>query len=179
MAEITLEPFQFIITFVHESGSHVIGLRTDEKRVVFLNVANAESKCINETVKIASAKTLSDSDCPPKFYKPYGISDPYAYGWKFSKLITESVVFAEEPPFRPIPLSKNEIRGNLIDSMVVGSVWTNGKNTWVIRDSQIEKLAGSQRLRVWVTDANGKKGQAVYADSLAVTYKKMNKEDLL
>jgi hypothetical protein len=168
----TLEPFSFRITYVHEDGSHVIGIRFYEKKVVFLNVASADKSNIGDTVRISTAKCLSESDCPPKFYKAYGITDPYTHGWKFQRLVTGTVVFEEPPTFRPIPIAKAEEKVSLMDAMTIGSTWSNAKNRWVIKDKHLERLAGVERLRVWVTDENGKRGQALYADSLMQAYKR-------
>lgn len=176
MSEKTLEPFEFRISYVHDDGCHVIGLRRYDKKVVFLNVASAEKSCIGERVVIQIARCITEVECPPKFYKPYGILDPYEHGWKFQKLIPESVIFSEPPPFNPIPLAKSETRHNVLTNISVNSVWSNGKNTWVIKDTHMEKLAGQERMRIWVTDEKGKRGQALYADSLIGAYKKIGKQ---
>ena len=179
MQEKICEPFDFLVTYVHEDGCHIVGLKKIDKKVIFLNVANAEKSCIGETIKISSARHTSEVECPPKFYRSYGILDPHTYGWKFMKLITGTVVFAEPPPFRPIPLAREEERQSKSDSMSVGSIWTNGKSTWVIKDTHLERLAGQERLRVWVTDLDGKRGQALYADSIMSAYKRVSKDELV
>jgi hypothetical protein len=171
MSEILLDTFIFKITYVHPDGCHVIGLRKLDKKVVFLNVAHADQSCVGKIVDISSARTLGESECPPKFYTPYGIMDPYEHGWKFQKLITHSVTYGQRPPFRPIPLSRAEIRENAIFNMKVGTKWSNGKQTWIIKDTHMEKLAGQEKLRVWVTDQDGNRGQALYADSIINAYK--------
>jgi hypothetical protein len=173
MSEKTLDPFEFRISYVHDDGCHVVGLRRYDKQVIFCNVAFADKSCIGERVAIQTARAILAVDCPPRFYKAYGILDPYEHGWKFLKLIPGTVVFSENPPFKEIPLAKAEVRQNVLDSVVKDSVWTNGKNTWVIQDTHLERLAGQERLRVWVTDKDGKRGQALYADSLVGAYKKI------
>ena len=173
MSETTLSSFSFKITYVHESGTHVIGLRKIDKKVVFLNVAHAEQSCVGQYVHILSARMIEESECPPKFYKPYGINDPYEHGWKFQRLVNGSVIFEMKPPFREIPISTAENRENNVGAMKVGTSWSNGKQTWVVRDTCIEKLAGQEKLRVWITDESGRRGQAMYAESLFKSYKLM------
>lgn len=170
MSETTLRPFEFRISYVHDDGCHVVGLKRLERQVVFLSVANAEKSCIGEKVSISGAKINQIEDCPPKFYRAYGITDPYEYGWTFLKLIPESVTFGQKPPFTPIPLAKSEVRVNKLDSVTIGSVWSYKQKTFVIKEMCIEKFCGKERMRVWVTDENGKRGQAMYADSITETY---------
>jgi len=173
-----LDPFDFVITYVPEDGCHIIGLKKIDKQVIFVNVANVDKSAIGKNVRIISAKSLSESECPPRFYKPYGIFDPHTHGWKFLKLISGTVVFGGDLPFRPIPLAKFEEKQSLLDSMSVGSLWSSGKTTWVIKDTHLERLAGNERLRVWVTDLNGKRGQAIYADSIISSYKRVSRDDI-
>lgn len=177
MGEITLEPFSFKITYVHDDGENVVGIRRLEKKVIFLNVAHADKSCLGAQVFISTAKMISESECPPKFYKPYGILDPHEYGWRFQRLVTGSVVFENPPPFREIPIAKNEVRNNIYDTMKIGTVWSNGKQTWVIKDIHVEKLAGQAKLRLWITDTSGKRGQAVYAESIFKGYKIQNRSN--
>jgi hypothetical protein len=170
MPEKHLEPFNFEITYVHDDGCHVIGLRKLDKTVVFVNVAAANKSCIGKRVYVVSSRIVGESECPAKFYKPYGISDPYEYGWKFHKLVTGSVVFGDPPPFREIPLSKAEKRQSTLDAMKKGTTWTNGKVTWVIRDECEERLDGNVKKRIWVSTPEGRRGQALYAESLLQGY---------
>ena len=173
MSETYLDQFMFEITYVHDSGCHVIGLRRLDKTVVFANVAHADRSCIGKRVTVESARIVAESECPSKFYKPYGILDPHEYGWKFHKLVTGSVVFGENTPFKEIPLSKAERRYNSLNIMKKGTTWTDGKRTWKIQDMCEERLAGNIKTRIWVTTPEGEKGQALYAESLLQTYKKI------
>jgi hypothetical protein len=157
---------------VNTETNHIVALDGQERTAYGLYVADARDS-VGKSVTIATAKPRSISECPSKFYNAYRISEmfgPYESEWKYAEIDENSVVFSGEVPFRQIPLSQSEKRSILLDRVQVGSVWTDGKKQWCVKDKCMENLAGNSRMRVWITDPNGKRGQAIYATSLIEKY---------
>jgi len=161
-----------IITHVNSETNHIVALDGEAKTAYGLYVADAKDS-VGKSITIQTAKPKSISECPSKFYNAYRISEmfgPYESEWKYAEIDENSVIFVGEVPFRQIPLSVQEKRELLLDKVQVGSVWTDGKKHWCVRDKCVETLAGNSKLRIWITDLLGKHGQAIYATSLIDKY---------
>jgi hypothetical protein len=168
---IKLGPEELIITHISDDGSHVVGLIPDKKIAMGIYVANSKD-IRGHKVRIASAMISKRLECAPKFYKSYRIHElsPYESNWTYVEAISDSVIYTETPPFTPIPMSTSDRKRLLLDAVTVNSIWSNDKDTWVVRDTCIERLMGKEKVRVWVTTTAGKRGQALYAESLINGY---------
>lgn len=159
------------ITHINENGDHVVGLIPHRKLVIGIYVSSARDVRGRE-IKISGAKIKIQQECPPKFYKPYKITEigPYESNWSYAEIDVNTIIYAEDPPFIPVPISVSERRKTMTDMVRIGSVWANGKDTWVVRDLCTESLMGKTRQRVWITTPQGKRGQAIYLESLISNY---------
>lgn len=166
-----LRNIDFKITRVNQQDNHIIGLAVREKMAIGLFVAHIKNP-IGQTVRLISSQVKSSVLCGTRFYSPYGINhiSPYESGWKYVELDFATAVFDGDPPFVSIPISRKESITNAINHVSVGSKWKSKNVIWVVRDSTIEKLVNVERKRVWIETEDGRRGQAVYADSIAMKY---------
>jgi hypothetical protein len=165
---------QVRITYINRDGNHLVGLDLNNKTAIGLFVASARPDVVGKTIHIKKAKLKNQERCGSKFYGIYRISEicgPYEYDWDYAEADVESVSFEGDVPFVTIPLSRREHLKNAVDSVVIGSRWKSQNVIWVVRDTTLEKLAGRERVRVWIDTEDGRRGQAVYADSIAMKYK--------
>ena len=160
------------ITHVNDSKDHIVALDRNRKWAIGIYVADAKD-CLLSEIILSDATVKTDSECAVRFYNTYKISEssPYESSWRYLELDTDSVLYEKDIPFIPIPVAKQEKKNKLLSLAVPGSRWKDDKTTWIIQDSTIENLAGKSRQRVWITTEEGKRGQAVYADSLVSKYR--------
>jgi len=168
----TLSDVKLQIVHVNRDGNHVIGLIPSRKYAVGLFVASANRDIIGKAVHIKRAVIKNPEMCGTKFYGPYGISNisPFEHSWIYAEADVERVALEGEVPFKTIPLSRQENLRNAVDSVTVGSRWKSKNVIWVVKDSTEEKLGGRTRTRIWIETEDGRRGQAVYADSIAMKY---------
>ena len=159
------------ITHQNSDGTHLVGLVVNSILALGLFVANAR-KSVGETVHIRQATLKSLESCPPKFFNPYKISliSPYESDWNYGEIDFNTAIFEGEVPFTSIPLSRREAIDNAVNTVNVGSRWRSKNVIWIIKDKTEEKLANRVRSRVWIETEDGRRGQAVYADSIAMKY---------
>ena len=177
--------------------NHVVAMNKRNKIIFGLYVKDANN-CRNSTFWVEEAVVKDLSECGPKFYGIYGINDisPYEHSWLYGEIDPETVVLSGTIPFDPLPSKpptaldivtpieslEPKVQEKTLDlsfkptalesQVTIGSIWTNGKKTWVIQDTAVETLGGRSKVRVWITDPAGKYGQAVYADGIAREYKR-------
>jgi hypothetical protein len=168
---LTLNDVQVRITHQNPDSNHIVGIIPAKKLAVGLFVANVK-KSVGSTIHIKLASLKSTETCPPKFYNTYKISEisPYESEWSYGEIDFNTAIITEPTPFTSIPLSRRETVQNAISTVSVGSKWRSKNIIWVVVDKTEEKLAGRTRLRVWIETEDGRRGQAVYADSIAIKY---------
>ncbi len=201
----TIRNLKVIIKSVNTETNHIVAINADNK-VAFGWIAKSIIGNPKHTaVVINESRVKTINECAPRLYKAYGISDisPYEHGWLYGELESETADFGESLAFEPIldrnaPVpetapaalaieEKPEIpavatkptdpkMSALEERVRPGTIWDNGKTTWYVRDTCWEILGGRSKLRVWIVDENGKRGQAVYAENIAKDYVEVKKK---